>query len=261
MKRPASRTFVQSLIVVLGVLILAAAAVVAQERTATLHVRVVASATPVENAGIVVNGVRYATDASGTATIAAEPGTAVVAVVKAGFVTATVSVLGVAGSVREVVVELVPQPAVEEAVTVVASTRTDRRLDDQPMRVEVLDREEIEEKMLMTPGDIVGEVGGLGLRQIPPMDLGQVEVIKGVASALYGAGAMGGVVNLLSRRPSAEASHEVLLNRSTRGATDAVAFLSEPLAPGWSASLLVCDDRFHVRGPTWRHAGRCGAAG
>ena len=44
---------------------------------------------------------------------------------------------------------------------------------------------------------LVGQqVGGLGLLQIPPMDLGQVEVIKGVASALYGAGAMGGVVNL-----------------------------------------------------------------
>ena len=28
------------------------------------------------------------------------------------------------------------------------------------------------------------QVGGLGLLQIPPMDLGQVEVIKGVASSL-----------------------------------------------------------------------------
>ena len=53
---------------------------------------------------------------------------------------------------------------------------------------------------------LFGEVGGLGLLQIPPMDLGQVEVIKGVASALYGAGAMGGVVNLLSRRPGREPS-------------------------------------------------------
>jgi iron complex outermembrane receptor protein len=179
------------------------------------------------------------------------------------------------------VVELQAQPTVEETVTVVASTRTDKRLEDQPMRVEVLAREEIEEKMLMTPGDIVmmlnemggmrvqatspslgaasvriqgmrgrytrvlsdglplfGEVGGLGLLQIPPMDLGQVEVIKGVASALYGAGAMGGVVNLLSRRPGREPEREFLLNRSTRGATDAVTFLSGPLARGWSASLL-----------------------
>jgi outer membrane receptor for ferrienterochelin and colicins len=186
-----------------------------------------------------------------------------------------------AGPTQEVIVELQQQPNLEESVTVVASTRTDKRLEDQPMRVEVLAREEIEEKMLMTPGDIVmmlnemggmrvqttspslgaasvriqgmrgrytrvlsdglplfGEVGGLGLLQIPPMDLGQVEVIKGVASALYGAGAMGGVINLLSRRPGAEPAEEFLLNRSTRGATDAVTFLSRPFARGWSGSLL-----------------------
>ena len=77
---------------------------------------------------------------------------------------------------------------------------------------------------------LFGDVGGLGLLQIPPMDLGQVEVIKGVASALYGAGAMGGVVNLLSRRPDAEPEREFLFNRSTRGATDAVSFLSAPLS-------------------------------
>jgi outer membrane receptor protein involved in Fe transport len=149
------------------------------------------------------------------------------------------------------------------------------------MRVEVLAREEIEEKMLMTPGDIVmmlnemggmrvqttspslgaasvriqgmrgrytrvlsdglplfGEVDGLGPLQIPPMDLGQVEVIKGVASALYGAGAMGGVINLLSRRPGAEPEEEFLVNRSTRGATDAVTYLSRTFTRGWSGSLL-----------------------
>jgi outer membrane receptor for ferrienterochelin and colicins len=70
------------------------------------------------------------------------------------------------------------------------------------------------------------------------MDLAQVEVIKGVASSLYGAGAMGGVVNLISRQPGAEATREFLLNRSTRGATDAVAFLSSPLASGWGATFL-----------------------
>jgi outer membrane receptor for ferrienterochelin and colicins len=85
---------------------------------------------------------------------------------------------------------------------------------------------------------LFGEVGGLGLLQIPPMDLGQVEVVKGVASALYGGGAMGGIINLLARRPGTEPEREFLLNRSTRGATDAVAFLAAPLSRGWSASLL-----------------------
>ena len=203
---------------------------------------------------------------------------------KSGFVPATATVKVAAGAVQDVVVELQAETTFEETLTVVASTRTEKRLEDQPMRVEVLGREEIEEKMLMTPGDIVmmlnemggmrvqatspslgaasvriqgmrgrytrvlsdglplfGEVGGLGLLQIPPMDLGQVEVIKGVASALYGAGAMGGVINLLSRRPGRETEHEFLLNRSTRGATDAVTFLSGPLSPAgvprcWAAA-------------------------
>jgi outer membrane receptor for ferrienterochelin and colicins len=237
---------------------------------------------PVEAAEVIVGDRTLCTDGSGMAIIGDVTGTVEIAVVKAGFLTATVSVEAVPGAAREVVVELQPAPTVEETVTVIASTRTDKRLEDQPMRVEVLAREEIEEKMLMTPGDIVmmlnemggmrvqatspslgaasvriqgmrgrytrvlsdglplfGEVGGLGLLQIPPMDLGQVEVIKGVASALYGAGAMGGIINLLSRRPTPEPEHDFLLNRSTRGATDAVAFLSRPLTRGWSASLLA----------------------
>ena len=171
-------------------------------------------------------------------------------------------------------------PEIEVSITV-SATRTGGRLEDQPLRVEVLEREEIEEKMLMTPGDIVmmlnemggmrvqatspslgaasvrvqgmrgrytrflsdglplfGEVGGLGLLQIPPMDLAQVEVIKGVASSLYGAGAMGGVVNLISRQPGAEPEREFLLNRSSRGGTDAVAFVAAPLSRGWGLTFL-----------------------
>jgi outer membrane receptor for ferrienterochelin and colicins len=84
--------------------------------------------------------------------------------------------------------------------------------------------------------------GGLGLLQIPPVDLGQVEVIKGVASALYGAGAMAGVVNLISRRPTSEPVHEVLFNRSTRGATDTSLFLASQLTPHWGVSLLGSGD-------------------
>jgi iron complex outermembrane receptor protein len=253
----------------------------ARQSQATLRVLVRADMVPVEDAEIVVNDLSYRTDVTGTVAIPVRPGLVEVTVLKEGFVPVTTSLTVAAGAHRELVVELQSQPVIDEEVTVVAATRTDRRLDDQPLRVEVLGREEIEEKMLMTPGDIVmmlnemggmrvqatspslgaasvriqgmrgrytrvlsdglplfGEVGGLGLLQIPPMDLGQVEVIKGVASALYGAGAMGGVINLVSRRPSRETDREFLLNRSTRGATDAVAYLAAPLAGGWSASLL-----------------------
>jgi len=47
--------------------------------------------------------------------------------------------------------------------------------------------------------------GGLDLLQLPPADLRQIEVVKGPASALYGASALGGMINLVSKRPAHEA--------------------------------------------------------
>src|SRR5258707_7508086 len=84
---------------------------------------------------------------------------------------------------------------------------------------------------------LFGQQGaGLGLQQIPPMDLGQVEVIKGNASALYGSAAMAGVVDLISRRPATEPIHEFLFNRSSLGETDASMFLASRLTPHLGAS-------------------------
>src|SRR5262245_39397075 len=79
---------------------------------------------------------------------------------------------------------------------------------------------------------------GLGLLQIPPMDLGQVEVIKGIASALYGAGAMAGVVNLISRRPASAPVRGFLINRTTLGGTDASGFLASRISTTWAMSVL-----------------------
>jgi hypothetical protein len=42
-----------------------------------------------------------------------------------------------------------------------------------------------------------------------------------VASALYGSSALGGVINLISRRPE-QAEHELLINRASREGADAV---------------------------------------
>ena len=81
--------------------------------------------------------------------------------------------------------------------------------------------------------------GGLALLQIPPMDLDRVEVIKGSASALFGANATAGVVNLLSRRPGKEPNRELLFNQSTEDATDGVLWLASPAAGSWSRTLLV----------------------
>jgi iron complex outermembrane receptor protein len=69
---------------------------------------------------------------------------------------------------------------------------------------------------------IGGEPAGFGLLQTPPLDLERVEVIKGVASALYGGSGLGGVMSLTSRKPGGEP--EFLLSRSSRDATDAVGY-------------------------------------
>ena len=79
------------------------------------------------------------------------------------------------------------------------------------------------------------EPAGFGLLQMPPLDLKRVEVIKGVASALYGGSALGGVLNLVSRTPGGEP--ELLLNRTSQGGTDAVGFAAGSLAPGWGYTL------------------------
>jgi outer membrane receptor for ferrienterochelin and colicins len=246
---------------------------------ATLDVDVRFEGQPVANATVIVNGVTHVT-ADRPISVSVAAGRIEIAVFAEGFAREMTAVTVQGGQTQRIVIDLQREPAFEERVTV-SATRSDKRLEDQPMRVEVLHREEVEEKMLMTPGDIVmmlnemggmrvqatsaslgaasvriqgmrgrytrffsdglplfGEVGGLGLLQIPPMDLGQVEVIKGVASSLYGAGAMGGVVNLVSRRPTTDRQREVLVNRSTRGGTDAVVWYATPARPGWALTLL-----------------------
>lgn len=69
-----------------------------------------------------------------------------------------------------------------------------------------------------------GFSGGLGLLQIAPLDLQQVEVIKGSSSTLYGGGAIAGLVNLVSKKPTAERQLNFLLNGTSALGLDASGF-------------------------------------
>lgn len=82
-----------------------------------------------------------------------------------------------------------------------------------------------------------GASSSLGPLDISPVDLQRVEVIKGAASALYGGQALGGVINLVSKPPTGRS--EVLLNRRTRGVTDAATWLSRRFSPTTGLSLLM----------------------
>lgn len=70
-----------------------------------------------------------------------------------------------------------------------------------------------------------GFSGSLDVLQIPPLDLRQVEYIKGSASTLYGGGAIGGLLNLVTKKATKE---ETLLhiNFSHIGSKDFNSFVS-----------------------------------
>lgn len=82
-----------------------------------------------------------------------------------------------------------------------------------------------------------GAASALGPLDISPVDLSRVEVIKGAASALYGGQALGGVINLISKRPTGR--NELLLNRRTMGVTDAATWLSHRFSEHSGLSLLM----------------------
>jgi len=71
-----------------------------------------------------------------------------------------------------------------------------------------------------------GFSSGLSLLQIPPLDLQQVEIIKGSASTLYGADAIAGIVNLITKKPSDKPEFSVLVNQTHKGGTDFSSFYS-----------------------------------
>jgi iron complex outermembrane receptor protein len=252
-----------------------------QEQLRTLIVDVRSASGPVTQAEVSAGEMTVLTDSQGEGVLQLLPGEVELHTQRFGFKSRTMRVTVSADATTRIAVELEAEIVLKEEITVTA-TRTEQRIEDAPLRVEVLQQEEVEEKALMTPGDIAmllnetgglrvqvtspslgaanvrvqgmrgrytqlladglplygGQTGAIGLLQIPPLDLGQVEVIKGVASALYGSSALGGVVNLVSRRPK-QSEREFLLNRTSRGGTDAVLWLAEPQKTGWGLTLLT----------------------
>ena len=61
-----------------------------------------------------------------------------------------------------------------------------------------------------------GYSGSFSILQIPPLDLQQVELVKGSSSTLYGGGAIAGMLNLVSKKPKLGTPEgSFTLNRST----------------------------------------------
>lgn len=154
---------------------------------------------------------------------------------------------------------------------ILQSTRTSRSIQNEPTRIETIEREEIDEKNNMRPSNVAmllhestgikvqqtsatsgnasiriqGLDGkytqllkdgfpnygnfssGLSILEIPPLDLKQVEIIKGPASTLFGGGAIAGVVNFISRTPGINPEFNFLINQSNVGHTNIGVYASK----------------------------------
>lgn len=72
-----------------------------------------------------------------------------------------------------------------------------------------------------------GFSGSLSLVQIPPLDLQQIEIIKGSSSTLYGGGAIAGLINLSSKIPRDEREISLLVNATSAIGLDLSGFYSQ----------------------------------
>ena len=72
-----------------------------------------------------------------------------------------------------------------------------------------------------------GFSGSFGILQIPPLDLQQIELIKGASSTLYGGGAIAGMVNLISKKPKLnKPDRSITINTSTLKENNFTSFFS-----------------------------------
>jgi outer membrane receptor for ferrienterochelin and colicins len=83
-----------------------------------------------------------------------------------------------------------------------------------------------------------GFSGGLSLMQVAPLDLKQIEVIKGATSTLYGAGAIAGLVNLVSKTPTEKRVLDFMANGTSAGGLDLSSFYSERFNK-WGVSVAA----------------------
>ena len=73
-----------------------------------------------------------------------------------------------------------------------------------------------------------GYAGSFSILQIPPLDLKQIEIIKGASSTLYGGGAIAGMINIISKKPKLGVKERsLMLNQTSLQETNLNIYLSE----------------------------------
>ncbi len=142
---------------------LAFAASMTEGANGTVVVRARNQATPVPSAKVSTDGLEVRTDERGEARLSLSPGDHTITVGRVGFAEATLRVVVAAGAETTVTAEL-QEVRLETEVVVVSATRSGRVVQDQPIRVEAVPQDEIEENLTIAPGNLttlLNELGGL----------------------------------------------------------------------------------------------------
>lgn len=255
------------------------------QQSARVTIVVSSRSKPVADAIVREDTVGARTDSTGTASLTLSPGSHRVQVAKLGYAPDSIGFSVNAGVDTTISVKL-NERVHTTAPVIVTAARTEQRIEEVPLRVEVLAGEDVDEKSAMRPGDLtqmVSEIpgvrvqpsasgigganlrvqgfrgqytefltdglpltgvseSGLSLVQLPPLDLAQIEVIKGASSALYGPTALGGVVNFVTRRPPAAGERlirDAVVSSSSFGGVDAIGFAGNRLSDSWSYTVLA----------------------
>jgi len=161
--------------------------------------------------------------------------------------------------------------ALEESST---ATKTDTPIIETPQPITVIDDELFLAQGAISIGDTLNYVSGVtanpygpdsrvdgafvrginalqfrdGMRDIysfyasiraDPYNFDQVELVRGPASVLFGQGALGGIVNLVSKRPEFEASGEVSLRYGSFDRKEALVDVTGPLSDTVAARVVA----------------------
>ncbi|MEH6717131.1 TonB-dependent siderophore receptor [Parasphingorhabdus flavimaris] len=155
-----------------------------------------------------------------------------------------------------------------------AATKTDTPIIETPQPITVIDDELFLAQGAVSIGDTLNYVSGVtanpygpdsrvdgafvrginalqfrdGMRDIysfyasiraDPYNFDQVELVRGPASVLFGQGALGGIVNLVSKRPEFEASGEVSLRYGSFDRKEALVDVTGPLGDTVAARVVA----------------------
>ena len=118
------------------------------------------------------------TDSEGIARLRLHPGHAVIVVNKLGFRPDSATITVRAGFDTTVTIQVTPQAAAIAAV-LVTSTRADRRLEEEPLRIEVLGGDDVGEKSEMRPADsrtLLSELSGVRVQATSPLGASNVRI-------------------------------------------------------------------------------------